>query len=98
MTNLPRFTLRIQKNLLKKVESMAAYNGRSKNKEIETAIKRQIRDFENLHGTVGKIKILEKIIDICGNVLYNTHSFFRRKQFFSKKQGGRQILQWKSKT
>ena len=52
MSNLPRFTLRIKKNLLKKVESMAEYNGRSKNREIEMAIKRQIRDFENLHGTI----------------------------------------------
>ncbi len=60
MTNLPRFTLRIQKNLLKKVESMAAYNGRSKNKEIETAIKRQIRDFENLHGTIEILEESEK--------------------------------------
>lgn len=52
MSNLPRFTLRIKKYLLKKVQSMAEYNGRSKNKEIEMAIKRQIRDFENLHGTI----------------------------------------------
>ncbi len=52
MSNLPRFTLRIAKKLLQKVESMAEYNGRSKNREIEMAIKRQIRDFENLHGTI----------------------------------------------
>ena len=52
MSNLPRFTLRIAKKLLQKVESMAEYNGRSKNREIEVAIKRQIRDFENLHGTI----------------------------------------------
>ena len=52
MSNLPRFTLRIKKDLLKKVESMAEYNGRSKNREIEMAIKRQIRDFESLHGTI----------------------------------------------
>lgn len=52
MSNLPRFTLRIPKKLLQKVQSMAVYNGRSKNREIEVAIKRQIRDFENLHGTI----------------------------------------------
>ncbi len=52
MSNLPRFTLRISKNLLQKVKSMAEYNGRSKNKEIEIAVKRQIRDFETLHGTI----------------------------------------------
>lgn len=52
MTNLPKFTLRIPKQIHKKLKSMAAYNGRSENKEIEMAIKRYIRDFENLHGTI----------------------------------------------
>ncbi len=52
MSGLPRFTLRISKSLLRKVQFMATYNGRSKNKEIEYAIKRVIRDFENLHGCI----------------------------------------------
>ncbi len=52
MTNLPRFTLRIPKSVLDKIQYTATYNGRSKNREIETAIKRYIRDFENLHGEI----------------------------------------------
>ena len=52
MSELPRFTLRISKSLLQKVQYMATYNGRSKNKEIAYAIKRMIRDFENLHGCI----------------------------------------------
>ncbi len=48
----PKFTLRISNTMHKKLEYTAAFNGRSKNKEVETAIKRYIRDFENLHGTI----------------------------------------------
>lgn len=49
---LPKYTLRITVSLHKKLDYTASFNGRSKNKEIETAIKRYIRDFENLHGTI----------------------------------------------
>ncbi len=52
MTDLPRFTLRIPKSMLEKLQYTATYNGRSKNREIETAIKRYIRDFESLHGEI----------------------------------------------
>ena len=53
MENLyPRYTLRISKNLHEKITYTANYNGRSKNKEIETAIKRYILDFERLHGEI----------------------------------------------
>ncbi len=52
MKILPRYTLRISQALLKKVEYTANFNGRSKNKEIETAIKRYINDFERLHGDI----------------------------------------------
>lgn len=48
----PKFTLRIEGSMHQKLEYTASFNGRSKNKEIETAIKRYIRDFENLHGTI----------------------------------------------
>ena len=50
--DLPKFTLRIPRAMHKKMKSMAQYNGRSENKEIEVAIKRYIRDFENLHGSI----------------------------------------------
>ena len=49
---LPKYTLRITNSLHKKLDYMASFNGRSKNKEIETAIKRYVRDFENLHGNI----------------------------------------------
>lgn len=38
--NLPRYTLRINKNLLDKLDYIAKYEGRSKNKEIEQLIKK----------------------------------------------------------
>lgn len=52
MSNLPRYTLRIPKSLQQKVKYTALFNGRSKNKEIEIAIKRYINDFERLHGNI----------------------------------------------
>jgi len=52
MKNLPKYTLRISSALHKKLKYTATYNGRSKNKEIETAIKRYLKDFESLHGNI----------------------------------------------
>lgn len=50
--NYPRYTLRISNNLHEKITFTANYNGRSKNKEIEYAVKRYILDFERLHGDI----------------------------------------------
>ena len=50
--NYPRYTLRISNNLHEKITFTAKYNGRSKNKEIEVAVKRYILDFERLHGEI----------------------------------------------
>ena len=52
MNDLPRYTLRIPKSLQQKIKCTAKFNGRSKNKEIEIAIKRYISDFERLHGII----------------------------------------------
>ncbi len=52
MSNLPRYTLRIPNSLQQKIKYTASFNGRSKNKEIEFAIKRYINDFERLHGNI----------------------------------------------
>lgn len=49
---MPRFTLRLEKSLQNKIKYTAGYNGRSQNKEIETAVKRYINDFERLHGNI----------------------------------------------
>lgn len=52
--NLPRYTLRIPQELLEKLGYIAAYEGRTKNKEIEQLIKKRIEEFEKLHGTIPK--------------------------------------------
>ena len=52
MDKLPRYTLRIPIVMQQKIKYMAEYNCRSKNKEIEIAIKRYINDFERLHGII----------------------------------------------
>ena len=50
--SLPRYTLRIPQLLLDKLGVIAAYEGRTKNKEIEQLIKRRIAEFEAEHGKV----------------------------------------------
>lgn len=50
--NLPRYTLRISQELLDKLGYIAAYEGRTKNKEIEQLIKKRIAEFENQHGII----------------------------------------------
>lgn len=56
--NLPRYTLRINRTTLDKLEYIAEYNGRSKNKEIEWLIRCHIENFEKEHG---KINLDEKL-------------------------------------
>ena len=50
--NLPRYTLRINRVLLDKLEYIAKYEGRSKNKEIEQLIKKRILEFEKENGEI----------------------------------------------
>ena len=52
MRELSRCTLRITKSLQQKINYTASFNSRSQNKEIETAIKRYLNDFERLHGEI----------------------------------------------
>jgi len=52
MKSLQRHTLRISQSLSKKIDIMARSEGRSKNKEIETAIKRYVSDFERRYGEI----------------------------------------------
>ena len=49
---LPRYTLRIPKILLDKLQYIAEYEGRTKNKEIEQLIKKRISEFEEVHGKI----------------------------------------------
>ena len=50
--NLPRYTLRISQYLLNKLDYIAEYEGRSKNKELEQLIKKRIAEFEKEHGSI----------------------------------------------
>ena len=50
--NLPRYTLRISQNLLNKLDYIATFEGRSKNKELEQLVKRRIAEFEKEHGSI----------------------------------------------
>lgn len=52
MDKLTRVTLRIPQTMQNKIQYTAQYNCRSKNKEIEMAIKRYLNDFERLHGNI----------------------------------------------
>ena len=47
-----RFTLRTEKTLSDKLTYIAAYNLRSKNREIEQRIKPPIPELENTHGKI----------------------------------------------
>lgn len=49
---LPRYTLRVNQVLLDKLEYIADYNGRSKNREIEWLIRQRIQSFESQHGPI----------------------------------------------
>ena len=54
--NLPRFTLRINPILLKKIGFVAEFEGRTNNREIEQLIKKRIDEFEKLHGEISITK------------------------------------------
>lgn len=57
--NIPRYTLRVNQVLIDKLEYVARYNGRSKNKEIEMLIRQHIREFEAEHGKINLEDALE---------------------------------------
>lgn len=57
--NLPRYTLRISQNLLNKLDYIATFEGRSKNKELEQIIKKRIAEFEKEYGTIPNISTEE---------------------------------------
>lgn len=49
---LPRYTLRVPKDLLDKIGYIAEYYGRTKNKELEQIIRNRIRTFEKKFGEI----------------------------------------------
>ena len=57
--NCPRYTLRISKELLYKIGETAKFNGRTKNKEIECAIKRYVNDYERQYCVIDVPELYE---------------------------------------
>lgn len=51
-SNLPRYTLRVPKDLLEKITYIAGANGRSANKEIEMLLKRYVAQYEKKNGPI----------------------------------------------
>lgn len=49
---LLRYTLRVDRLYFQKFRYIAAYEGRSANKEIEQFIKKRVREFEAKHGEI----------------------------------------------
>lgn len=47
-----KFTLRTNKDLMKKLSYIAEYNARSANRELEVIIKKHIAQFEKEHGKI----------------------------------------------
>lgn len=55
--NMPRYTMRIDRTLLDKLQYIAKYEGRTANKQLEQMVKRLVSGFEARHG-----EITEKMI------------------------------------
>jgi hypothetical protein len=51
-SELSKFTLRTDVDLLKKFRFVADYNGRSANREIEVLMKKHVDEFEKKNGTI----------------------------------------------
>ena len=47
-----KFTLRIERNLIKEFHYVAEYNARSANRELEVLMKRYVEEFKKLHGEI----------------------------------------------
>jgi len=54
-SEISKFTIRTDAELLKKFRFVAEYNARSANKEIEVLMKKHVAEFEKLHGNINKI-------------------------------------------
>jgi len=51
-SNLPKFTIRMERDLLNKIRYVAEYNARSANREVEFLIRNHVKDFEKQHGEI----------------------------------------------
>ena len=50
--NMPRYTMRISRILLDKLQYISKFEGRSANKQLEQLVKKCIVDFEQDHGII----------------------------------------------
>lgn len=50
--NLPRYTMRIERPLLDRLQYISKYEGRTANKQLEQLVKRCIKEFETEHGEI----------------------------------------------
>ncbi|MDD6484161.1 MAG: hypothetical protein PUF72_06250 [Clostridiales bacterium] len=50
--NLPRYTMRIERALLDRLQYIAKYEGRTANKQLEQLVKKCIHDFECKNGEI----------------------------------------------
>lgn len=58
--DLPHYTLRVPQELLDKLEYIARFEARSKNKELEHMIRLRIQEFEKEHGPI-RLKDLQQM-------------------------------------
>ena len=49
---LPRYTMRINRIMLDKLNYVSKYEGRTMNKQLEQLVKKCIREFEEEHGEI----------------------------------------------
>lgn len=57
---IPYYTLRVPQELLDKLEYIARFEARSKNKELEHMIRLRIQEFEKEHGPI-RLKDLQQM-------------------------------------
>lgn len=51
-SNLPQFTVRVDRELLDKLRYIAEYNARSANGEVALLIRKHVTNFERKHGEI----------------------------------------------
>lgn len=61
--NLPRYTMRIERPLLDRLQYISKYEGRTANKQLEQLVKRCVKEFEAEHGEITD----EMISQLYGN-------------------------------
>ncbi len=61
--DLPRYTMRIERPLLDRLQYISKYEGRTANKQLEQLVKKCIREFEAEHGKITD----EMLVELFGN-------------------------------